>query len=71
VDISEVVQVGENVLEIDVVTPWHNRLVGDANLPAERRTTYLRAPSAVPANSALKPAGLIGPVTIGAAVTAE
>ncbi len=71
VDIGESAKAGENLLEIDVVTPWHNRLAGDANLPPERRTTYLRAPSAVPKNSPLKPAGLIGPVTIRAAARGE
>ena len=71
VDVSEAVQAGENVLEVDLVNSWHNRLAGDADLPPEERTTYLRAPSAVPKGSALKPAGLIGPVTIRAAVQVE
>jgi hypothetical protein len=71
VDMGDAVQAGENVLEVEVVNAWCNRLAGDAGLPPEKRTTYLRAPSAVPENSALKPAGLIGPVTIHAAVRAQ
>jgi (4-O-methyl)-D-glucuronate---lignin esterase len=68
VDITDVAKVGENVLEVEVVNTWYNRLAGDANLPAGERTTYLHAPSAVPVNATLKPAGLIGPVTIRAGV---
>lgn len=71
VDLSEAARVGENVLEVDVINCWYNRLVGDADLPPEKRSTYLQAPSAVPKNAALKPAGLIGPVTIRAAVKSE
>ena len=70
VDISEVAKAGENVLEIEVVNTWYNRLAGDMKLPEDARTTYLRAPSAVPINATLKPAGLLGPVTIRAGVEA-
>ena len=66
-DIREAVQPGENVLEIEVVSAWHNRLAGDEDLPPEARTTYLQAPGAVPKNSPLKPEGLLGPVEIRAA----
>ncbi len=71
VDVSTAVRAGENLLEIEVVNSWHNRLAGDSDLPPEKRTTYLHAPSAVPKNATLKPAGLVGPVTIRGGVPGE
>ena len=71
VDISDAAKAGENVLEVEVVNTWYNRLAGDANLPDDQKATYLRAPSAVPISPTLKPAGLIGPVTIRAGVRGE
>ncbi|MHB8902510.1 MAG: glycosyl hydrolase, partial [Thermoguttaceae bacterium] len=47
VDVTEVVRTGENVLEIDVINSWHNRLAGDADAPAQDRTSYLQAPMAI------------------------
>ncbi len=70
-DVSRAVEPGENLLEIDVVNAWHNRLAGDADLPAEQRTTYLHAPVAIAKGAEPRPAGLLGPVTIRAAVETE
>jgi hypothetical protein len=67
VDVASVVRAGDNVLEIDVINAWNNRLVGDQSLPPEQRRTYLALP--LPLGSAkLLPAGLLGPVRLEAAV---
>ena len=68
VDATATVQRGENVLEVDVISPWHNRLVGDARLPAEKRRTFLMRQT-VSSDLPLQPAGLLGPVTVRAAQT--
>jgi hypothetical protein len=39
VDITKAVKAGDNVLEIDVINCWANRLIGDAGLPPEQRKT--------------------------------
>jgi hypothetical protein len=65
VDISAAAKVGSNSLEITVVNPWNNRLVGDAKLPAEKRRTSLSLQT-VRADAPLQSAGLIGPVTVQA-----
>jgi hypothetical protein len=39
VDIGSLVHIGENDLEVEVVNLWPNRLIGDADLPVERRIT--------------------------------
>lgn len=62
-DITTSLKPGTNTLEIDVVNPWNNRLVGDAALPLEQRLTSLTAPT-VTKDTPLKPAGLLGPVMI-------
>lgn len=51
-----------NVLEIDVVNLWRNRLIGDAGLPKEKRLARTNIPfkSTLP----LTPSGLIGPVRL-------
>ncbi|MBI5387997.1 MAG: hypothetical protein HZA90_25315 [Verrucomicrobia bacterium] len=64
-DITSAVRAGSNVLEVEVVNPWNNRLVGDAKLAADKRLTFLATPS-VRQNDPLMPAGLLGPVTIQA-----
>jgi hypothetical protein len=66
IEITDAAGPAQNVLEIDVVNAWNNRLVGDAALPPEQRSTFLTAPT-VKANSPLLPAGLLGPVTLRAA----
>jgi len=63
VDIAAAVKPGVNTLEVDVVNPWHNRLVGDASLPVEQRHTSVTA-ATTPKKSALMPAGLLGPVRL-------
>jgi hypothetical protein len=70
VDISKVARAGENQLELDVVNPWHNRIVGDLRLPESERCTYLVLP-VLNADAQLAPAGLLGPVRIESTVQLE
>lgn len=70
VDISSAVKPGTNHLEIEIVNPWNNRLVGDAALPEGRRRTVLLA-NTVKNNSPLLPAGLLGPVMLRSAEVVE
>ena len=51
---------GVNTLEIDIVSPWNNRLVGDSQLPVGERRTSLSLATLKP-NAPLQPAGLLGP----------
>jgi hypothetical protein len=62
-DISTAAKVGSNALEIAVINPWNNRLVGDSRLPVEHRLTSLSLPT-VKTNAPLRAAGLLGPVTV-------
>ena len=70
IDVSDAVETGKNHLVIDVVNEWNNRLVGDGKLPEEERVTktnIVKGPKAWGqpwAQVPLKPAGLLGPVTI-------
>ncbi len=70
VDVSDVLHAGENLLEVDVINAWNNRLVGDLALPADKRRTFIPL-STVSANAPLLPAGLLGPVTLQAATVVE
>ncbi len=63
IDVTGLLVQGTNTLSIDVTNVWNNRLVGDLALPAEKRRTFLAAPT-VGANTPLLPAGLLGPVVI-------
>ena len=75
VDLTGVVREGENLLEIDVVNLWMNRLIGDSALPPEQRRTrtnvrffsagdkYQAFEGFSPKDS-LAPSGLIGPVRL-------
>ncbi len=69
-DVTAAVKPGHNTLEIELVNTWHNRLVGDAGLPAGQRRTFLTAPT-VDGKDALSPAGLLGPVTLRASQVVE
>jgi hypothetical protein len=65
VDMTKLVKQGENTLEIEVVSTWANRLIGDSRLPAKKRTTWATVNSFQPKN-VLEPSGLEGPVTVKA-----
>jgi len=53
---------GENLLEIEVVNLWRNRIVGDKSVPPEKRFTWLIYDDASK-DEELQPSGLLGPVT--------
>ena len=67
VDISHAVRSSGNVLEIDVVNLWVNRVVGDLNLPKEKRiaeTHDVFRFGMVRPSTPLLDSGLLGPVTL-------
>ncbi len=64
VDISEAIKETGNVLEIEVINLWPNRLIGDAALPKEQRRTNTNIE--FKSDAPLLPSGLLGPVTIHA-----
>lgn len=63
VDITDALKPGTNELAVTVVNAWLNRLIGDAALPAEKRSTWLSSMT-VKADSPLQPSGLLGPVRL-------
>ena len=61
-EIGKFVRNGENDLRVEVTSTWFNRLAYDAGLPeSERKTWTIAGPKK---GSPLKPAGLLGPVTL-------
>lgn len=63
VDVTRALKAGRNELEIHVTNTWLNRLIGDAKLPPEKRSTFL--PLAKPIEPRpLMEAGLLGPVRL-------
>lgn len=62
-DISKALTEGSNTIEITVTNTWHNRLILDETLPAEKRITYTTAPFRLK-DKPLLPAGIIGTVKI-------
>lgn len=62
VEITHAVKSGSNLLEIDVVNLWPNRLIGDRKLPPEKRFTETNL--IVKPGWELLPSGLLGPVTL-------
>jgi hypothetical protein len=65
-DITDALRSGENQLEIRVANLWHNRIVGDAALPKEKRITRMVPESHYQRvrEAKLVESGLIGPVRI-------
>ena len=61
-DISDVLKPGRNLLEVDVINSWRNRLVGDRNLPQSRR--YTKTNITIRREWKILESGLLGPVTI-------
>ncbi|MET0394015.1 MAG: glycosyl hydrolase [Chitinophagaceae bacterium] len=60
-DITGLLQDGDNRLEIEVANTWANRLIGDNLLPEDQRLTRTTAPFRL-RNKPLLKAGLLGPV---------
>lgn len=63
VNIAAAVRPGSNLLEVEVVNAWNNRLVGDSARPPAERLTSLTLATVRP-KTPLLPAGLLGPVTL-------
>jgi hypothetical protein len=66
VDIGNAVKLGTNWIEVKVANLWVNRLIGDAQEGAIRIASTTQATYV--ASAPLRPSGLIGPVTLSAAV---
>lgn len=62
-DITQALKSGTNQLEIEVTNTWHNRLVGDQQLPENKRITWTTAPFRLEGKPLLE-AGLFGPVKL-------
>ena len=63
VDVTDALKPGENELEIRVANQWANRVIGDLQLPPEKRRTKTNI-TALKADSSLLPSGLLGPVVL-------
>ncbi|HEX2099044.1 MAG TPA: glycosyl hydrolase, partial [Candidatus Synoicihabitans sp.] len=63
VEVAELLQPTGNVLEIEVVNFWANRVIGDEALPLAERRTRTNIRSLKP-NTPLMPSGLMGPVQL-------
>ena len=62
VEITSALQPSGNLLEVDVVNLWPNRIIGDAALPAEKRFT--RTNISFKPDDPLLESGLLGPVRL-------
>ena len=63
VNVTDLVRKGNNKVEIEVVTTWMNRLIGDSGLPESERKTWTPCNSWKPTDT-LQKSGLVGPVYI-------
>jgi hypothetical protein len=63
VKLGSAARVGSNELAIEVVNLWPNRLIGDQQLPPEKRFTHTNI-TKFTAASPLMPSGLLGPVLL-------
>lgn len=63
VDVTKQIRKGKNQIEIEVVNTWVNRIIGDMNLPENKRNINILF-NPYQANSHLPESGLIGPVTL-------
>jgi hypothetical protein len=64
-DVGPALHPGTNALDVRVATLWVNRLIGDAT-PGATKIAWTSLPT-YRADATLRPAGLIGPVTLEAA----
>jgi hypothetical protein len=63
VEITKAIKPGNNELKIILANTWANRLIGDQQLPKEKRVSFTTYPFNMQGKSLL-PAGLLGPVFI-------
>jgi hypothetical protein len=71
VDITTAVKPTGNILEVDIIDLWANRVIGDLGLPKEKRITKTHDAfrfDMLRATTPLLDAGLLGPVKIYSAV---
>jgi hypothetical protein len=66
VDVGEALEPGENTLRVMVVNSWRNRLIGDQQLPEDRRftETNITVVESGKREWKLERSGLLGPVTL-------
>jgi hypothetical protein len=67
VDITNAVRPAGNALEIDIINLWANRVIGDLNLPKEKRVTVTHDAfrfDMITKTTSLLDSGLLGPVSI-------
>ena len=62
VEITSAVKPSGNVLEIDVINLWSNRVIGDGLLPPEKR--YTQTNISYKKDEPLMESGLLGPVKL-------
>jgi hypothetical protein len=62
-DITNLVKTGINIIEVDVVNNWVNRLIGDSRLPEKDRRTWINV-NQIKTDDPLQPSGLMGPVSV-------
>lgn len=62
IELTQAINSGTNELEVTVVNSWRNRLIGDREVPEDKRLT--RTNIAVTGNWELEPSGLLGPVIL-------
>lgn len=62
-DITKFLKAGKNDIEVEVVSTWRNRLIGDASLPEEERLTHANF-QILQAGEPLQASGLLGPVKV-------
>jgi hypothetical protein len=67
VDITRSVKPAGNILEIDVINLWANRVIGDLNLPEKEKVTHTHDAfrfDMLRGSTPLLDAGLLGPVKL-------
>lgn len=69
VNVTDLLKKGSNTIRVEVANNWQNRLIGDAQLPEEKRATYATV-NPWTADSPLQTSGLLGPVRVMLSPTA-
>jgi hypothetical protein len=62
-EITKFLKPGENIIEVEVVNNWVNRLIGDSRLPESERKTWINL-NQVKRDDPLQPSGLLGPISV-------
>ena len=63
-DVTDYLRKGANQLEIKVINPWRNRMIGDAQPDCPKKITYTTLSGGLGESSPLRESGLLGPVRI-------